>query len=66
MNPNRPTPRHVIIKMAKLNILMAAREKQRDSYSKEYHKAISQFFWRNITGQKEWHDLFKALKLKNW
>ena len=32
LNPNRPTPRHIIIKMAKVNdkerILNAAREKQ--------------------------------------
>ena len=35
-NPNRPTPRHVIIKMAKVKdkerILKAAREKQRLNY----------------------------------
>ena len=31
LNPNRPTPRHIIIKMAKVKerILKAAREKQR-------------------------------------
>ena len=36
MNPNRPTPRHIIIKMAKVNdkerILKAAREKQNVTY----------------------------------
>ena len=36
MNPNRPAPRHIIIKMAKLKdkkrILKAAREKQRVNY----------------------------------
>ena len=36
MNPKRPTPRHVIIKMAKVKdkerILKAAREKQRVTY----------------------------------
>ena len=36
MNPNRPTPRHVIIKMAtvKGRILKAAREKQRVNYKR--------------------------------
>ena len=34
MNPNRPTPRHIIIEMAKVKerLLKAAREKQRVSY----------------------------------
>ena len=36
MNPNRPAPRHIIIKMAKLKerILEAAKEKQR-AYTRE-------------------------------
>ena len=34
MNPNKPTPRHSIIKITKVNkrILKAAREKQRVNY----------------------------------
>ena len=36
LNPNRPTPRHIIIKMAKVNdkerILKAAREKKNVTY----------------------------------
>ena len=34
INPNRPTPRYIIIKMAKVKqrILKAAREKQRVTY----------------------------------
>ena len=38
MNPNRPTPRHIIIKMAKVKakkrILKSAREKQRVIYKR--------------------------------
>ena len=38
LNPNRPTPRHIIIKMAKVNdkkgILKAAREKQSVTYKR--------------------------------
>ena len=45
MNPNRPAPRHLIIKMAKVKdkkrILKAAREKQRVNYKGTPHKAIS-------------------------
>ena len=43
LNPNRPTPRHIIIKMAKVKerILKAAREKQSINYKGTPHKAIS-------------------------
>ena len=36
MNPNRPTPRHIIIKMAKVKeiILKTAREKERVTYKR--------------------------------
>ena len=45
MNQNRPTPRYIIIKMAKVKdkerILKAAREKQRVNHKRPPHKAIS-------------------------
>ena len=43
MNPNRPSPRNIIIKMAKVKerILKAAREKKRVNYKGTPHKAIS-------------------------
>ena len=45
LNPNRPTPRHIIIKMAKVNdkerILKAARGKQSVNYKGTPHKALS-------------------------
>ena len=45
MNPNRPKPRHTIIKMEKFKdkerILKAARKKQRLNYKKTLHKVIS-------------------------
>jgi len=50
LNPNRPTPRHIIIKMAKVKkvkdkemILKAAREKERVNY-KETHTRLSADF----------------------
>jgi len=30
------------------------------------YKGISRFFSRNFIGQREWHDLFKVLKGKNF
>ena len=45
MNPNRPTPRHIKIKMAKVKgkerILKVSREKQRVNYKGTPHKVIS-------------------------
>jgi len=45
LNPIRPTPRHIIIKMAKVKdkekILKAAREKKSIDYKGTPHKAIS-------------------------
>ena len=53
MNPNRPTPRHIIIKMAKVKvrILKAMREKQRVIQGNP-HKAITRFLCRNSAGRK--------------
>ena len=56
LNPNRPTPRHIIIKIAKVKdnerILKAAREKQNIKYKGTPHKAISWFLYRNTIGQR--------------
>ena len=54
MNPNRPTPRHIIIKMAKVKerILKAAREKQSIYIQANLNKVISLFLSRNSTSQK--------------
>ena len=43
LNPNRPTPRYVIIEMAKFKecILKAAREKQSINYKGTPHNAVS-------------------------
>lgn len=55
MTPNRPTPRHIIIKSSKVKdmgpILKAAREKQCIMY-KETPIGLSKFFSRNLAGQK--------------
>ena len=44
LNPNRPTPRHFLIKMAKVKdkhcILKAAREKQNVTYRGTPHRVI--------------------------
>ena len=51
MNTDRPTPRHIIIKMAKVKqrIRKTAIEKQRVSYK---GNSINRFLYRNFAGQK--------------
>ena len=54
-DPKRTTPRHIIIKMAKIKdkdrVLKAARERKR-SPTKETQQAIIRLLNRNLTGQK--------------
>ena len=68
MNPNRPTPRYIIIKMAKVivkeRIPKAAREKQRVSYKGTPIRLSSDFSTETQT-RGEWQDIFKALEGKN-
>ena len=51
---NRPTPRHIIIKMAKVKDKENSKGSKRQSHIQgNTHKAISWFFCRNFAGQKE-------------
>ena len=56
INPNRPTPQHIIIKTVQVKdkerILKAAKEEQRANYKGTPHKAISCFLYRNTTDKK--------------
>ena len=55
VNPNRPTPRHIIIKMAKVKDkedLQDSKGKTKSHLQGNPHKANSQFYYRNFAGQK--------------
>ena len=69
MNPNRPTPRYIIIKMAKVivkeRIPKAAREKQRVSYKGTPIRLSSDFSTGALQTRREWQNIFKVLKGKN-
>ena len=67
MNPNRPTPRHIIIKMTKVKerILKAAREKQRVNYKVTPIRLSADFYTETLQARKEWQNIFKVLKGKN-
>ena len=54
MKPNTPTPRHIIIKIAKVKYREFQRQQEdKQSYTREPpHKAINDFLCRNFAGQK--------------
>ena len=67
MNPNKPTPRHIIVRMAKAKqrILKAAREKQRINYKGIPIRPSADFSTETLQARREWQDIFKELKGKN-
>ena len=54
LNAKRPAPRHIILKLSKINnkkrILKAARERKDGNLQRKPHQAISRFRSRNPTG----------------
>ena len=68
LNPNWPTPRHIIIKMAKGSdkerILKAAREKQNVTYKGTPITLSADFSTETLQARREWQEIFKVLKRK--
>ena len=66
MKPNRPTLRHIKIKMAKVKgmerILKAAREKQRVTNKGTPIRLSANFSAETLQARREWHNTFKLLK----
>ena len=64
MNPNRPTPRHITIKMPKVKerILKAAREKQSINYK---GTPIQYLSTETPQARRAWQYIYKVLKGKN-
>jgi len=70
LNPNRTTPRHVIIKRAKVKdkerILKAAREKQSINYKGTLLRLSADFSTETPQARREWQDIFEVLKGKKF
>jgi len=66
LNPNRTTPRHIIIKMAKVNerILKVTREKKSVNYNGIPIRLSADFCTEALQARREWQDIFKVLKGK--
>uniref|UniRef100_A0A8D0UHA1 L1 transposable element RRM domain-containing protein n=1 Tax=Sus scrofa TaxID=9823 RepID=A0A8D0UHA1_PIG len=68
LNPNRPTPSYIIIKMAKIDkekILKAAREKQSVNYKGTSIRLSADFSTETLQERREWQEIFKEMKGKN-
>ena len=65
LNPNRPTPRHIIIKVEKgkdkERILKAASKKQTINYKGAPIRLSADFSTETSQARREWQDIFKVL-----
>ncbi|KAI5938740.1 LINE-1 retrotransposable element ORF1 protein [Manis javanica] len=66
-DPRRTTPRHIIIKMARIKdkerVLKAAREKK-VTYKGKPIRLTSDLSTETLQARREWHDIFNAMKQK--
>ena len=68
-NSNRPTPRHIIIKMQKVKdkerILKAARERKLVTYKGTPTRMSADFSMETLQARREWQEIFKVMKNRN-
>ena len=64
MDENRPTPKHIIIKMPKVKdkerILKAAREKQLVTYRGVPTRLSADFSKETLQARRDWQEIFKS------
>ena len=69
INPRRNTPRHIVIKVAKIKdkekLLKAAREKRQITYKGTPIRLTADFSAETLQARREWHDILKVMKGKN-
>ena len=67
-DPRRATPRHIIIKMAKIKdkdkVLKAARGKKKVTYKGKPIRLSSDFSTETPKARRQWHDILNAMKQK--
>ena len=68
MNPKKPTPRQIIIKMPKVKykerILKAAREKQLVTYKGAPIRPSADFSKETLQARREWQEIIKVTRSK--
>ena len=69
INPRRNTPRHIVIKMAKIKdkekFLKAAREKRQITHKGTPIRLTADFSAETLQARREWQDILKVMKGKN-
>ena len=69
INPRRNTPRHIVIKLAKIKdkekLLKAAREKWQITYTGTPIRLTADFSAETLQARREWHEILKVMKGKN-
>ena len=69
LDPKKPIPRHIIIKMTRLQdkerILKATREKQVVTYKRAPIRLSSDFSTETFQARRDWHEIFKVMKSKD-
>ena len=65
-NPRRNTPRHIVIKVAKIldkeKLLKAAREKRQITYKGTPIRLTADFSAENLQARREWHEILRVMK----
>ena len=66
LDPKRPTPRHIIIKMSKVKgkeiILKVAREKERVTYKGVPIRMSADFSKETLQAKRDWQEVFRVMK----
>ena len=69
INPRRSTPRHIVIKVAKIKakekLFKAAREKNQITYTVTPIRLTADFPAETLQARREWRDILKVMKEKN-
>ena len=69
INPRRNMPRHILIKLSKIEykvkILKAARENQQITYKGIPMRLTADFSAETLQARREWHETLKVMKRKN-
>ena len=68
MNPKRPTPRHIIIKMPSIKdkerTLKASREKEEVTYKGALIRLAAAFSTETLQSRREWQEIVQVMKSK--
>nr|KAF6457036.1 hypothetical protein HJG63_011632 [Rousettus aegyptiacus] len=70
LNPKRPSPGRIVLKLSKINnkdrILRAAREKKMVTCKGKSIRLSSDFSTQTLQARKEWNQIFKLLSERNY